>query len=77
MDTFWPTVGTVFNFGAGEPGRKSAFTCSWKVVFPALSRPRRRTEYSAEVSGIFGEDLEMEIGGGDGGGVPSLDVAYK
>ena len=47
VDTFCPTVGTVFNFGAGLEGRKSDLTCSWKVVLPALSRPRRRTEYSA------------------------------
>jgi hypothetical protein len=40
-------VGTVFNFGAGLEGRKRDLTCSWKVVLPALSRPRRRTEYSA------------------------------
>jgi hypothetical protein len=46
VDTFWPTVGTVLSFGEGPSGRKMALTCSWKVVLPALSRPRRRTEYS-------------------------------
>ncbi len=49
VDTFCPTVGTVFNFGAGLLGRKRDLTCSWKVVLPALSRPRRRTEYSEQI----------------------------
>lgn len=48
VETFWPTVGTVLSLGAGAEGRKRAFTCSWKVVLPALSRPRRRTEYSVD-----------------------------
>jgi hypothetical protein len=43
--TFWPTVGTVFRFGVCE-GRKRALIWEWKVVLPALSRPRTRTEYS-------------------------------
>jgi len=52
VETFWPTVGTVFwgrdcedelLLGGGE---KRALIWLWKVVLPALSRPRRRTEYS-------------------------------
>jgi len=42
--TFWPTVGTVFRFGLRE--LYAAFICSRRVVLPALSRPRRRMEYS-------------------------------
>ena len=54
MLTFWPTVGTVLRRGEGWSGLKRALTCSWKVVLPALSRPRRMTEYSAwEVSGLL------------------------
>jgi hypothetical protein len=45
VDTFWPTVGTVFRFGCAW-GEFEAFICSSSVVFPALSRPSRRTEYS-------------------------------
>jgi len=48
VETFWPTVGTVLSFGSGAWGRKSDLTCSWKVVLPALSRPRGMTEYSAK-----------------------------
>jgi len=53
VETFWPTVGTVFwgrdcedelLLGGGE---KRALIWLWKVVLPALSRPRRRTEYSS------------------------------
>jgi len=46
VETFWPTVGTVFSLGGGAEGSNKDLTCSWKVVLPALSRPRRRTEYS-------------------------------
>lgn len=50
LATFWPTVGTVFpGLGAGAPsgrGWKRAFIWERRVVLPALSRPRRRTEYS-------------------------------
>ena len=46
VETFWPTVGTVLTLGEGCEGRKMDLICSWKVVLPALSRPRRRTEYS-------------------------------
>lgn len=46
METFWPTVGTVLSLGSGLSGWKRALTCSWNVVLPALSRPRRMTEYS-------------------------------
>jgi hypothetical protein len=45
--TFCPTVGTVFRAGVCE-GRKRDLICSWKVVLPALSRPRTSTEYSVE-----------------------------
>jgi hypothetical protein len=43
--TFWPTVGTVLSFG-WRCGLKRALICSSNVVFPALSSPRRRMEYS-------------------------------
>ena len=53
--TFWPTVGTVLaetgrggdaaSFEEGEA--KRALICASNVVLPALSKPRRRTEYSA------------------------------
>jgi hypothetical protein len=52
--TFWPTVGTVLP--AVEEGVASPSGCRvlysaliWerRVVLPALSRPRRRMEYSA------------------------------
>jgi len=46
VDTFCPTVGTVLSLGSGLSGWKSDLTCSWNVVLPALSRPRRMTEYS-------------------------------
>lgn len=46
VETFWPTVGTVLSLGSGLSGWKRALTCSWNVVLPALSRPRRMTEYS-------------------------------
>jgi hypothetical protein len=42
--TFWPTVGTVRRFGF--EGVYAPFICSRSVVLPALSRPRRRIEYS-------------------------------
>jgi hypothetical protein len=42
--TFWPTVGTVLRLGC--EGVYAALICSRRVVLPALSRPRRRTEYS-------------------------------
>lgn len=45
VETFWPTVGTVLSFGC-RCGLKRALICSSKVVFPALSSPRRRMEYS-------------------------------
>lgn len=50
--TFWPTVGTVLpERGCSvalfeSVGRKRAFIWFSRVVLPALSRPRSRTEYS-------------------------------
>lgn len=48
------------SLGAGLVGRKRDLTCSWKVVLPALSSPRRRTEYSASCQTMVGQG----IGGG-------------
>ena len=45
--TFWPTVGTVLRLGC--EGVYVPFICSRRVVLPALSRPRRRTEYSGGI----------------------------
>jgi len=44
VTVFWPTVGTVLRFGC--VGVKRALICERSVVLPALSRPRRRMEYS-------------------------------
>ena len=46
--TFWPTVGTVEEEGSGCEGVYFDFNCDRNVVFPALSRPRRRTENSTD-----------------------------
>ena len=43
--TFWPTVGTVGLEGGGAEENK-VFMVERRVVLPALSRPRRRIEYS-------------------------------
>jgi hypothetical protein len=45
VETFWPTVGTVLRFGC-KWAECRALICSRRVVLPALSRPRRRIEYS-------------------------------
>lgn len=62
VETFWPTVGTVLSLGSGWSGWKRALTCSWKVVLPALSRPRRMTEYSGGGGRQWGS-LGMELVG--------------
>ena len=55
--TFWPTVGTVLpavDEGSASPSGcnvKSALIWERRVVLPALSRPRRRIEYSG-VTGV-------------------------
>jgi hypothetical protein len=45
-------VGTVLRFGPVEEAVDgyAALICSRRVVLPALSRPRRRMEYSGGVS---------------------------
>ena len=45
MATFWPTVGTVGLLG-GAASEKRVLIVERRVVLPALSRPRRRIEYS-------------------------------
>jgi len=46
VETFWPTVGTVLRDGEGWSARKRDLIWESRVVLPALSRPRRRMEYS-------------------------------
>lgn len=56
--TFWPTVGTVLRLGC--EGVYVPFICSRRVVLPALSRPRRRTEYSVVI--VLAEDGKRKVG---------------
>jgi hypothetical protein len=77
--TFWPTVGTVLpavEEGSASPSGCRVFRaliCERSVVLPALSRPRRRMEYSAD------ECQQVEVEGGrklrKTEDVPSLLVA--
>lgn len=48
VETFCPTVGTVFCAVGGAEGLKSDLMLERRVVLPALSSPRRRMEYSVQ-----------------------------
>ena len=49
MATFWPTVGRVFCTGCADgESEDKALIAESRVVLPALSRPRRRIEYSGD-----------------------------
>lgn len=49
MATFWPTVGRVFCTGCADgDAEDKALIAESRVVLPALSRPRRRIEYSGD-----------------------------
>jgi len=76
--TFWPTVGTVGLEGGGAEEQR-VLMLDRRVVLPALSRPRRRMEYSALVNGVRtgGQLLETVVWGGRNGWVPSLEVAHR